>query len=189
MANDADDPSVFLTTERLLFRGWQNTDFELALALWGDPGVTEFIVAEGRMSVEEVAARLSHEIDTAEKHGMQYWPVFLRENGGHVGCCGLRPHDPSRGILEIGFHIRSSLWGRGYAAEAARGVINHAFSVMGAEALFAGHNPRNAASRKLLEKLGFVFTHEEYYAPTGLMHPSYLMGRNDRSAPGGFPCT
>ncbi|HUV51221.1 MAG TPA: GNAT family protein, partial [Anaerolineae bacterium] len=41
--------------------------------------------------------------------------------------------------------------------------------------LFAGHNPKNEASRHLLEKLGFRYSHDEYYAPTGLNHPSYMM--------------
>jgi RimJ/RimL family protein N-acetyltransferase len=43
------------------------------------------------------------------------------------------------------------------------------------DGLFAGHNPKNEASRQLLEKLGFRYTHDEYYAPTGLNHPSYMM--------------
>jgi hypothetical protein len=37
--------------------------------------------------------------------------------------------------------------------------------------------PGNVASRRLLERLGFVYTHEEFYAPTGLEHPSYLFAR------------
>lgn len=72
---------------------------------------------------------------------MQYWPIFLRETDEHVGCCGLRPYDLSKGIYETGFHIR---------------------------------NPKNEASRILLEKLGFRYTHDEYYPPTRLRHPSYL---------------
>jgi [ribosomal protein S5]-alanine N-acetyltransferase len=40
--------------------------------------------------------------------------------------------------------------------------------------LFAGHHRENAAARRLLEKLGFRFSHEEFDPPTGLLHPSYL---------------
>lgn len=42
-------------------------------------------------------------------------------------------------------------------------------------ALFAGHNPKNILSARLLKKLGFTYTHNEYYPPTELYHPSYLM--------------
>jgi hypothetical protein len=48
---------------------------------------------------------------------------------------------------------------------------------MGIEALFAGHNPNNEKSGMLLGKLGFEYTHDEFYEPTGLQHPSYLLKR------------
>ena len=54
-------------------------------------------------------------------------------------------------------------------------MLRHAFTVLGADAVFAGHNPRNAASRRTLLKLGFRYTHDEFYPPTGLMHPSYVL--------------
>ena len=79
-------------------------------------------------------------------------------------------------------HIRSGFWRRGFAREAALAVIAHGFDRLGASALFAGHNPDNAASRDLLRALGFVYTHDERHAPTGLMHPSYLMTAADRRA-------
>ena len=79
---------------------------------------------------------------------------------------------------ELGFHVRSPLWRRGYATEAARAVIAFAFGDFGANALFAGHHPENATSRRLLERLGFRHTHDELYPPTGLPHPSYLRERD-----------
>ena len=52
-------------------------------------------------------------------------------------------------------------------------LIEYAFCVLNAKKLFAGHNPDNSKSRKLLEKLGFTYIGDEYYEPTGLYHPSY----------------
>ena len=118
--------------------------------------------------------RLLLEIDTQSEHGIQYWPIFLLASGEHIGCAGLRPHDAAENTLEMGFHIRSGHWRRGYAFEAARAVMDYAFEALGVKALFAGHNPQNKGSRNLLLKLGFIYTHDEFYAPTGLEHPSYL---------------
>lgn len=165
----------FLITTRLGFRRWQDDDLPLALGLWGDYEVTKLIDARGQLTTNQVQDRLIKEIATERKHGVQYWPIFLRETGEHVGCCGLRPYDLAKGIYEIGFHIRSAHWRRGYAAEAARAVIEYAFDELNAKALFAGHNPKNEASQLLLEKLRFQYTHDAYYPPTGLMHPSYLL--------------
>jgi ribosomal-protein-alanine N-acetyltransferase len=165
----------FLTTKRLGFRVWSEDDFDLALGLWGDSEVTKLIDARGKLSEGQVRERLSQEISTAGSHGVQYWPVFLLENDEHVGCCGLRPYDESGKIMEIGFHIGSQHWGRGYATEAARAVMVYAFERLEVIGLFAGHNPKNEASRHILERLGFRYTHDELYEPTGLEHPCYLL--------------
>jgi RimJ/RimL family protein N-acetyltransferase len=157
------------------FRFWSTSDLELALGLWGDPAVTLLIDARGQLSREEVKQRLEQELVSAESHNIQYWPIFVLENDEHIGCCGLRPYDLARQIYEIGFHIRSQHWGNGYATEAAQRVIAYAFDVLDAQGLFAGHNPRNTASCHILLKLGFSYTHDEFYEPTGLNHPSYML--------------
>jgi len=165
----------FLQTERLGFRVWHDEDFPIALGLWGDAKVMCFIDSRGHISEADVRERLDQEIKNERDHGVQYWPVFLRNTDEHVGCCGLRPYAPEKGIFEFGVHIRSSFWRRGFAAEAASAGIEYAFTVLGAKGLFAGHNPHNTISRSLLEKLGFRYTHDEYYPPTGLNHPSYML--------------
>ena len=165
----------FIETKRLTFRTWLDTDTELALGLWGDPRVTKFITVRGQLSEDEVRNRLRFEIDSEKKHGVQYWPIFLKLTKEHVGCCGLRPYNLSRGIYEIGFHIRADYWGHGFATEAALGVMDYAFKNLSVQALFAGHNPRNMISKHLLQRLGFRYTHDEHYAPTGLRHPSYML--------------
>jgi RimJ/RimL family protein N-acetyltransferase len=141
--------------------------------LWGDPEVTKFI--GGPFSTEQVLDRLAREIATMQSLGIQYWPISLLATGEFVGCCGLRPYKSEEGICEIGIHLRRAFWGQGYAPEATRAVMEYAFNTLGAKALFAGHNPANKASRRLLKKLGFRYTHDEYYPPTGLNHPSHTL--------------
>ena len=75
----------------------------------------------------------------------------------------------------MGFYLRPPYWRMGLAEEAGRGVIEFAFSTLKANALFAGHHPHNAASGRVLGKLGFRFSHEELYPPTGLMHRGYVL--------------
>ncbi|HEV2387806.1 MAG TPA: GNAT family N-acetyltransferase [Candidatus Acidoferrales bacterium] len=179
--------TYFLKTSRLGFRRWSPEDLPLAWALWGDPEVTRLI--GGPFSEAEVERRLDREIAAIEASGVQYWPIFLLGGDLHVGCCGLRPYRPEGRIYELGFHIRRGFWGQGLAEEAARAVILFAFETLGAKGLFAGHHPANAPSRHLLEKLGFRFTHEEFYPPTGLQHPSYslLPPAETRSEPAILP--
>jgi [ribosomal protein S5]-alanine N-acetyltransferase len=176
-AGDVETADYFLTTDRLGFRTWNADDIELAVALWGDPEVTRHIRSGGPPPRAEIEARLAREMASQAEHGIQYWPIFLRRDGSHVGCCGLCPHDPAAAVPELGFHLRPGYWRQGLAREAARAVIDHAFDRLGARALFAGHSPHNTASRDLLAALGFRRTHEQLYPPTGLMHPCYLLPR------------
>ena len=64
-------------------------------------------------------------------------------------------------------------WGKGFASEAAKETIQYAHEKLNATALFAGHNPSNGDSKKILNKLGFKYVGDEYYEPTKLYHPSY----------------
>lgn len=166
----------FLQSPRLGFRRWRDVDYRLAVNLWGDPNVTRYIAARA-YTPHDVQVRLQNEIDTERAQRMQYWPIFLLTTGEHVGCCGLRPRENQPRVPELGVHLVPRHWRRGYALEAAARVIEHAFSQGGVDAIFAGHNPENAASRRLLSRLGFVYTGDEFYPPTGLHHPSYLLTR------------
>lgn len=177
MAPGAND-SFFLSTQRLGFRRWTEADLPLAMALWGDPQVTRLI--GGPFSPRQVQDRLASEIESQAVHGIQYWPVFSRADGEFVGCCGLRPYPESEHIYELGFHLRRPFWGQGLAFEAASAVVVFAFESLGAQSLFAGHHPENMPSKKVLERLGFCHDHDEFYPPTGLLHPSYRLLAPDK---------
>jgi RimJ/RimL family protein N-acetyltransferase len=158
-------------TERLVFRCWRDSDLDLAMALWGDPRVSALV--GGPFSEAQVRDRLALEIETQRVHGFSYWPIAHANK--FVGCCGLKPR--SADAHELGFYLRPDAWGQGYAVEAGRAVIAKAFTFP-IVALFAGHHPGNVASRRTLEKLGFRYTHDELYPPTGLLHPGYELRRS-----------
>jgi len=163
----------FLETERIAFSHWTPDDHDLAISLWGDADVTKHISKTGSFTEQEIMARLVKEIDNQQQFQVQYWPIFEKNTGDFIGCCGLRPYDIENGIYEIGFHLRSGHWGKGLGPEAAQATIQYAKHVLGASGLFAGHNPNNTNSRKVLERLGFNYIGDEFYEPTGLYHPSY----------------
>lgn len=148
-------------------------DINLAISLWGNEEVVKYISRSGKFSDREIFDRLDYEIDTEKQFSVQYWPVFGRDTGGFIGCCGLHPYNIEKHIYEIGFHLKPEYWGKGFASEAAREVMQFAFSELNAAELFSGHNPHNHSSKKVLDKLGFKYTGNEYYEPTGLYHPSY----------------
>lgn len=168
--------NFFLTTERIGFSEWKEDDIKLAVLLWGEPAVTRFICASGKFSENDIVSRLQKEIDINIRFHVQYWPIFEIASNELIGCCGLKPYEGRE--YELGFHLRSKFWRQGYAVEAATAVIGYAFTVLKAERLFAGHNPKNTASKNVLSKLGFHYIGDEFYEPTGLYHPSYELASN-----------
>ena len=164
----------FLKSQRLGFRCWQNEDLPLAMKLWGDRKVSALL--GGPFTPEQVRQRLQLEIERMDNLGIQYWPIFLLDGDRHAGCAGLQPWGDEPRVYELGFHLRRDLWGQGLATEAAQAVIEYAFGSLSAEALMAGHHPRNRASRKVLLKLGFVYMGMQLYPPTGVVEPIYRLG-------------
>lgn len=164
----------FIESDRIGFSKWNNNDLELAKKLWGNKDVTKFISAKGYFTEDEILKRLNLEISNNEKYGVQYWKIFLKETDEFIGCCGLRTYDLESKIYEAGVHLLPEFWGSGIASEVMKRVIEYAFDDLKASNVFAGHNPNNTASKKMLTKIGFHFVKEEFYEPTGLMHPSYL---------------
>lgn len=166
----------FLASERLRFRCWTETDLPLATALWQDPEVTHFL--GGIFTLEAVRARLSVEMERQHALGVQYWPIFHRGTGEHVGCAGLRPFHgpiPEERVYEVGVHIARRFWSGRFGEEAARAVIDYGFRTVQARALTAGHHPRNRFSEALIRRLGFDRTHEAPWGEQGLLHPFYRL--------------
>ena len=73
-----------------------------------------------------------------------------------LGCCGIGKLDGEH--PEIGYWLGVPFWGKGYATEAARAVIDHAFGDLGYDVLVGGARVSNPASRRVLQKCGFEWT-------------------------------
>jgi [ribosomal protein S5]-alanine N-acetyltransferase len=178
-------PDYFLESARLGFRCWREDDLPLAISLWGDASATRLI--GGPFSEEQIRERIAREISNLAAYRVQFWPVFLLFDNAFVGCCGFRPRTIENRIFELGYAFLPAYWGKGFALESAKSVLAYAMETVDARGFFAGHHPENLASKTILEKLGFHFTHHELYAPTGKLHPSYSLAltsppESDRAA-------
>lgn len=167
--------SYFIKSERLGFGKWESKSVNQAKLLWGDTNVTKLI--GGDFSEDDIMNRLNNEIDMEHQYGIQYWPIFKLESNEFIGCCGLRPYKIEDAIYEIGVHLLPKFWKQGFASEALQRVMDYAFCDIDASRLFAGHNPKNIASGRVLAKIGFQYSHDEFYPPTGLNHPSYFLSK------------
>jgi len=91
-----------------------------------------------------------------------------------IGYCGLFffPDIEGQAEVEIGYRLARSVWGKGYATEAAKAVRDYAFNVLRLERLIAMIDPSNIASIRVAEKIGMHYEKEVMFE--GYTHPDHV---------------
>ncbi len=105
---------------------------------------------------DQASERLDFMVGHWQRHGFGMWAVLRRADGAFLGRCGLRYLDDTREI-ELGYTLTKACWGLGYATEASRAVLHHAFEVLRLERLVAIADPANVASVNVMTKIGMNF--------------------------------
>ena len=163
---------VVLVTERLVVRQFTAADAGALLALDGDPRVMRFIdrKTKSRAQIEaEVLPRFLAYYAAYRDFG--FWAAQGRGGGDFVGWFGLRPVTPSAAamvdwpdappgeasVAELGYRLRASTWGRGYATEGARALVRRAFTELAVTRIVATTMAVNTRSRRVLEKAGLKY--------------------------------
>jgi RimJ/RimL family protein N-acetyltransferase len=140
-----------LKTARLVLRAPIHSDVAAIVALAGDRCVAENTARIPHPYAATDAVAVIAAIN--QKTGEMVFAIEL--DRALIGMCGL---DPRPDGAELGYWLGVSFWGRGYATEAVRAVIDYAFAELGHEALQSGARVSNPASRRVLEKCGFQWT-------------------------------
>jgi len=149
-------PTLTLRTDRLRLRPFTAEDADALWALhssahvlrywdsppWSEPARAErFIAACRQMAEEGTGARLA---------------VDRVADGAFLGWCSLTRWNPDYRSAAMGYCLDEAAWGHGFATEAARAVLHWAFDTLDLNRVQAETDTRNAASARVLEKLGFV---------------------------------
>ena len=142
-----------LETERLRIRPFEpERDAEPLHELWGDAEAMQFIPGGAKATVDETRARLEGLRGRAAE-GWGFWAVEELRGGRPVGGVGLYPLNWEGPEIELAYHVVPSAWNRGYASEAGAALLTAAWEA-GLDHVVAVAMPGNAASRRVMEKLG-----------------------------------
>ncbi|MFA9200611.1 MAG: GNAT family N-acetyltransferase [Cypionkella sp.] len=155
---------MFHRTERLFLRPAWPEDWQAILCGIADEGIVRHL-ARAPWPYGPAEARAYAEVP--QDPGRPHFMVVEADSGQLVGSVGIGEH---RGEAEIGYWIARASWGRGYATEAAAGVLEIA-RLLGYRRVHAGHFVDNPASGRVLRKLGFV--------PTGITRPRMSCARGE----------
>ncbi len=85
-----------------------------------------------------------------------YFKVIDSETGAHIGECKLIHYEKDDSVFEIGYLVKEQLWGKGYGTLICERMLALASSINPSKHIVGIIDPANAASRRLLEKFGFV---------------------------------
>lgn len=147
-----------LTTERLSLRHFHILDAEAMMQVFGDPEVMRF--GDGVQTPEWI----QNWISTCLQRYHQTWgfgpyAVVEKQSPEPIGYCGLFyfPNVDGRPEVEIGYRLRRSAWGQGFATEAARAVRGYAFNILGMQRMIALIDPSNMGSIHVAEKIGMRY--------------------------------
>ncbi len=140
-----------IETERLVLRGWRESDFEEHAAMCADPEAQRFLGGplDRGASWRSMAQHAGH----WTLRGYGNWALERRSDGRLIGRAGLWNPEGWFGV-EVGWRLARDVWGQGYATEAARASVAWAWSSLDVARLISVVNPENVASMAVAERLG-----------------------------------
>ncbi|HEY2294579.1 MAG TPA: GNAT family N-acetyltransferase [Thermoanaerobaculia bacterium] len=144
-----------LETERLLLRPFRGSDLDDYATLRADPEVLRYLVGAGGepwdrgRSSRHMAFMIGH----WQVWGTGTWAVEHKESGAFLGLVGFSEPEGWPG-LELAWALARQHWGHGYATEAAREALAHAFTTWKRERVISLIHPENRASIRVAERIG-----------------------------------
>lgn len=163
-------------TERLVLSGWRRDQLPDLVRLHGDPVVAKYLRTHGQpWSVAEMEAALDEWIELFETRRLGKMRVTRKSDGVLVGRCGYGIYGPT-GEPEIGYSLYPEFWGQGYAFEAASGMRDWYFRETDEPHFIGMADVRNAASLKVLERIGMTRTRVEA-SDEGMLCQFHIMVR------------
>jgi RimJ/RimL family protein N-acetyltransferase len=176
---------VFLETERLILRRFTGDDVDDLYDLDGDPAVMRYITGGPGTTREEIAGDyIPMFLDYYERFaGYGFWAAIEKSTGEFLGWFHFRPDEKAPPDQpELGYRLRRSAWGKGYATEGSRALIRKGFTELGVQRVVAFTYGEHLASRRVMEKAGmklvrtFRLTPEELLEYLGVTDPSLFPG-------------
>jgi [ribosomal protein S5]-alanine N-acetyltransferase len=186
------NPFPLLETPRITLRQLTYDDLDVTFRILADPEVVRYMGRAPYGSMEEARDRINKVVTGVEAGSTIRWGFVLRESGELIGSGGFHRWNAEHRWAEIGYELAPAHWGKGLVPEALTSMIRFGFDRMELHRVEANIDPANSASRRVLEKLGFVreglqrenWFYNGKYTDTG--HYGLLLADFNRALVGGL---
>lgn len=149
---------ILLETERLILREILPSDEMAIFRLDSNPNVHQYLGNNPISSREESSKSIKHIRQQYIQNGIGRFAVVLKETNEMIGWSGIKfiteTENNHINFYEIGYRFIEEYWGKGYAFESAKAWLDYGFNKMKIKKIYASANKENAASIKILKKIG-----------------------------------
>jgi RimJ/RimL family protein N-acetyltransferase len=145
-----------IITERLVLRGWRESDLAPWAAMNADPQVRQFLGP--LLTAEQAGAWAVNFQDDLDRDGFGFWALEVRASGEFIGFTGLHTLDddlPLTGV-DVAWRLARPAWGHGYATEAALAALQYGFEIVGLPEIVALTAARNQRSQAVMRRIGMT---------------------------------
>ncbi|GAA4469779.1 GNAT family N-acetyltransferase [Nemorincola caseinilytica] len=158
---------VLLETERCIIRPITMNDIAGMYEMDSDPGVHMYVGKKPVTSIEQSGEMIASIMQQYRDLGIGRWAVEEKATGRFIGWTGFKfiagPVNGHANYIDFGYRFVKKAWGRGYATETGRAALHYGIRHLMFRDIFATTDVNNTASRHVLEKLGFRYTHTFAY--------------------------
>lgn len=160
---------MILNTERLRLRPWEESDASDLYEYANDPDVGLIAGWPSHKNVEESLKVIKNVFN-----GSECYAICEKENNIPIGAIELKLNGHTDMTdkddeCELGYWLGKPFWGRGYVPEAAKELIRHGFEDLGMSVIWCGYYDGNNKSKRVQEKVGFVYHHTCNDVPVPLL--------------------
>lgn len=142
-----------IETSRLSLRPFTPADAPRLSAILHEEGILDYFPDPTPPPLEVTERSIARRLEHWAQYGYGRWAVMPRDTGVLAGWCGM-DYATELGCAELTYLLSASVWGRGYATEAARATVRFGFEAAGLERIMSMAHPDNIASNKVIQRCG-----------------------------------
>jgi RimJ/RimL family protein N-acetyltransferase len=147
-----------IETERAILRLFTMNDLDDLAPILGNAQVMKYLEMDCLpLSREQTEKTIAAIIKHWEDNGFGRWAIVFKENNKLIGMAGFRSHENTAELIYI---LDEPYWGKGLATEIARAILRYGFEKQNFSRIIAMTRPANAASRRVMDKIGMSFEKE-----------------------------
>lgn len=146
---------IGLETDRLILREFSQGDAENFFLLNSDPDVLKYTGDKPFQNLAEAEALVAN-YDQYRRFNCGRLTVLLKDTNEFLGWCGLKYHEEDK-LTDIGYRLKKSAWGRGYATEAAMASLHYGFNTLKLNEIVGHAMKDNLPSIRVFKKLGMYY--------------------------------